>query len=82
MPQATAVSRQSGDHHSLSRPMITGADDPSLSEGQRVASATRTDFPLGTVLRILGDGYVLVRWDGNVLETAHHQDLIRVERDC
>lgn len=61
--------------------MSEGADNLSLDEGHRVASATRAGFPLGTVLRLLGDGYVLVRWDGNVLETAHHRDLLRVDRE-
>lgn len=61
------------------RPMSNSADDPSFDKGQRVASATRAEFPLGTVLRPLGGGYVLVQWDGNILETAHHRDLRRID---
>ncbi|MBB6091828.1 hypothetical protein HNQ60_000674 [Povalibacter uvarum] len=52
-----------------------------IAEGHRVASTTRPEFPKGTVLRILDQGYVLVRWDGDVLETAHHRDLMRIDAD-
>ena len=47
-------------------------------EGDRVRALSRPDFPTGTVAKILDAGYILVRWDGDVLETAHHTRLIRV----
>lgn len=47
-------------------------------EGDRVRAPRRADFPEGTVLRLMDQGYVLVRWDGDVLETAHHTELAAV----
>ena len=41
----------------------------------------RTNFPLGTVLRIMARGYLLVRWDGDILETAHHSEIEKVAVD-
>lgn len=43
--------------------------------GTRVRAARRPGFPHGTVLQLLELGYVLVRWDGDALETAHHEEL-------
>lgn len=53
-----------------------------FAEGARVAAASRPGFPLGTVLKIMDLGYLLVRWDSNVLETAHHRELVAVEMDA
>ncbi|HKU15842.1 MAG TPA: hypothetical protein VJQ52_15710 [Steroidobacteraceae bacterium] len=38
----------------------------------------RTQFPQGTVIKLMDSGYLLVRWDGDVLETAHHSELEQV----
>ncbi|MET0496887.1 MAG: hypothetical protein ABW106_01315 [Steroidobacteraceae bacterium] len=51
---------------------------PVFQEGDRVCAGSRPGFPQGTVIRNLNDGYVLVRWDGDVLETAHHLKLSQV----
>jgi hypothetical protein len=48
-------------------------------EGDRVRALSRRDFPQGTVVKLLDAGYVLVRWDGDVLETAHSSELAGVE---
>ena len=48
-------------------------------EGDRVAAVTRPGFPYGTVIKLMELGYVLVQWDGNVLETAHHRELIKAD---
>ena len=34
---------------------------------------------LPTAILLFGGGYVLVQWDGNILETAHHRDLRRID---
>jgi len=47
----------------------------SFAIGDRVRAVRRTGFPVGTVLGLLDKDYVLVRWDGDTLETAHHEDL-------
>jgi hypothetical protein len=49
--------------------------------GDRVAAVTRPGFPLGTVLKLMELGYVLVRWDGDVLETAHYRQLAKADPD-
>jgi hypothetical protein len=49
-----------------------------FSEGDRVRAANRDDFPLGTVVKLLDLGFILIRWDGNVLETAHHRELVKL----
>ena len=46
-----------------------------LAEGDRVCAPRRPQFPAGTVLKLMDAGYVLVRWDGDVLETAHYSEL-------
>ena len=38
----------------------------------------RAQFPQGTVIKLMDSGYLLVRWDGDVLETAHHSELEQV----
>lgn len=52
----------------------------SFVEGDRVAAASRPGFPSGTVLKLMDLGFLLVRWDGDVLETAHHRELIKAEQ--
>ena len=47
----------------------------SFVEGDRVMVPSRPGFPAGTVVKLLTQGYLLVRWDGNVLETASHGEL-------
>ncbi|MGH8177877.1 MAG: hypothetical protein ACREV5_16600 [Steroidobacter sp.] len=53
-----------------------------LAEGDRVRALKRPGFPLGSVLRLLNSGFVLVRWDSGVLETAHSAELVKVEPDA
>jgi len=50
-------------------------------EGDRVRALRRQDFPLGTVVKLMALGFVLVRWDGDVLETAHHSELAKADGD-
>lgn len=47
-------------------------------EGDRVRARNREAFPDGTVLKVLELGFVLIRWDGDVLETAHHRELLKL----
>lgn len=49
-----------------------------FAEGDRVRAAHRPEFPDGTVLRLMDLGYLLIRWDSDVLETAHHSELTKV----
>lgn len=49
-----------------------------FAEGDRVRAARRPEFPDGTVLRLMELGYLLIRWDSDVLETAHHSELTKV----
>ena len=49
-----------------------------FSVGERVRALSRPGFPHGTVVKLLDADYVLVHWDGNVLETAHHDQLSKV----
>ena len=51
----------------------------SFAEGDRVAAVSRPGFPSGTVLKLMDLGFLLVRWDSDVLETAHHRELIKGE---
>jgi hypothetical protein len=46
--------------------------------GERVRALSRPGFPDGTVVKLLDADYVLVRWDGDVLETAHYSQLSKV----
>jgi hypothetical protein len=50
----------------------------SFAIGDQVRALRRPGFPHGTVVQILDDGFVLVRWQGNLLETAHYLDVERV----
>jgi hypothetical protein len=52
-----------------------------LAEGDRVRAARRPEFPDGTVLRLMDLGYLLIRWDSDVLETAHHSELTKLSRE-
>ncbi len=36
-------------------------------------------FPRGTVVKLLDKGFLLVRWDGDVLETAHYSELEKAD---
>jgi hypothetical protein len=49
--------------------------------GDRVASVSRRRFPLGTVVKCMESGYLLVRWDGHILETAHHRELVKADHE-
>jgi len=49
----------------------------SFQEGDRVRAIFRPGFPPGTVVRIMDGGYLLVKWDGDVLETAYHGQLMK-----
>ena len=50
-----------------------------FTEGDRVRALRRTRFPTGTIVKLMELGYLLVRWDGDVLETAHHSELMKVD---
>jgi hypothetical protein len=50
----------------------------SFAEGDRVRAPRRAEFPDGTVLRVMDLGYLLIRWDSNLLETAHHTELAKI----
>jgi hypothetical protein len=50
-----------------------------LAVGDRVRAVRRPGFPSGSVFKLLDRGLVLVRWDGDVLETADSTQLARVE---
>jgi hypothetical protein len=54
------------------------SDVPTLKDGDRVRATHRAGFPDGTVIKVLGAGFVLVRWDGDVLETAHPAELTKI----
>ena len=43
--------------------------------GDRVRAQRRPGFPQGVVLQLLPDGFLLVRWHDDLLETAHHTDV-------
>jgi hypothetical protein len=43
--------------------------------GDRVRAPRRPGFPEGTVMELLAGGFLLVRWGGQLLETAHHSDI-------
>jgi hypothetical protein len=51
---------------------------PELKEGDRVAAVSRPGFPTGTIVKRMENGFILVRWDGDVLETAHFAELVKV----
>lgn len=43
---------------------------PHFAEGDRVVAPSRPGFPAGTVVKLMTSGYVLVRWDVNVMEAS------------
>jgi hypothetical protein len=47
----------------------------SFAIGNSVRALRRPEFPEGTVVQLLDGGFVLVRWHGDLLETAHCGDL-------
>ncbi len=49
--------------------------------GDRVIAASRHGFPSGTVVQLLNHEFVLVRWDGDLLETAHCSQLEPAQDD-
>lgn len=68
------------------RPCSYAPDDPAritrmkkpvhgFAEGDRVRAPRRPQFPQGTVVKLMPEGFLLVRWDGDVLETAHYSEL-------
>lgn len=50
-----------------------------FAEGDRVCAISRPGFPPGTVIKLMDRGFLLVRWDGDVLETAHHRELTKAD---
>lgn len=50
-----------------------------FAEGDRVRAQRRAQFPDGTVLKLMDLGFLLIRWDGDVLETAHHSELQKLD---
>jgi hypothetical protein len=61
----------------MNRRAITRMKKPEhgFAEGDRVRAPRREQFPRGTVVKLLDKGFLLVRWDGDVLETAHYSEL-------
>jgi hypothetical protein len=49
-------------------------------EGDRVRARHRPEFPHGTVVKLMELGFLLVRWDGDVLETAHNSELLKADK--
>jgi hypothetical protein len=47
----------------------------SFAIGDSVRALRRPGFPEGSIVQLLDDGFVLVRWRGGLLETAHYGDL-------
>jgi hypothetical protein len=47
--------------------------------GDRVRALRRDGFPDGTVVQLLDNGFLLVRWNGHLLETAHGDDVQRID---
>lgn len=52
-----------------------------FTEGDRVVAPSRPGFPHGTILKLMELGFLLVRWDGNVLETSYYRDLAKAGGD-
>jgi hypothetical protein len=65
----------------MSRCAITRMNKPEhgFAEGDRVRAPRRRQFPRGTVVKLMDRGFVLVRWDGDVLETAHYSELEKAD---
>ncbi|HYM35528.1 MAG TPA: hypothetical protein VET48_09040 [Steroidobacteraceae bacterium] len=47
----------------------------SFKVGDRVCAKNRTQFPDGIIVRLLDKGFLLVRWNGNLLETVYHTEI-------
>lgn len=65
---------------SLQNPNTLPSHDESarhFAEGDRVIAPARPGFPAGTVMKLMTGGYVLVRWDANVMETSYCGELDR-----
>jgi hypothetical protein len=58
---------------------MTTSHTHALLAGDRVRAISRPSFPQGTIMKLMDLGFVLVRWDGEVLETAHHTELAKAE---
>lgn len=67
----------SAEHGPNNRPLMPKSAH-NFAEGDRVRAARRPEFPDGTVLRLMDLGYLLIRWDSDVLETAHHSELTQL----
>ena len=50
-----------------------------FTNGDRVVAISRPGFPTGTIVKRMEGGFVLVHWDGDVLETAHFAELAKVQ---
>jgi hypothetical protein len=50
-----------------------------FTEGDRVRALRRTGFPDGTIVKLMELGFLLVKWDGDVLETAHHSEVRKLD---
>ena len=48
--------------------------------GDRVCAKRRVEFPDGVIVQVLDKDYLLVRWNGNLLETVHRTDIERIEK--
>lgn len=58
---------------------MSDATKPGYAPGDRIRATERSGFPAGTVLKAMADGFVLVRWDNGLLETAHGSEIERIE---
>lgn len=58
---------------------MSESKEPGYAAGDRIRAITRADFPKGTVLKPMENGFILVRWDSGMLETAHRSELERIE---
>jgi len=47
--------------------------------GDRVQALRRPEFPSAFVVQLLDGGFVLVRWQGDLLETAHQSEIDRAD---
>jgi hypothetical protein len=80
LERAITSARDFGSRSDRLSPLTRMTSDlPTLKDGDRVRAKHRVGFPDGTVMKILEGGFVLVRWDSNVLETAHARELTRIE---
>jgi adenine/guanine phosphoribosyltransferase-like PRPP-binding protein len=77
-PQADFTPAIDAHTHSHVHTMSGNHPHPFI-EGDRVIAPSRPGFPHGTILKLLDKGFLLVRWDGDVLETSYHGDLSKAE---